>query len=149
MADAYLALNEQVTKVTKIYLDKRNHYTDDVWYVAFQAHLGKLYEHAASLVADPKWPDLARKWVDTFKKELDDPFEFEEKIKGFVFGTPNKLEQAAQTWEKMAKDFYRAALEHAEKAGVVTEWTRQVREWLARIDPSRPYIHEPKIEALR
>ncbi|MDY0002213.1 MAG: tetratricopeptide repeat protein [Polyangia bacterium] len=149
VADALKELSDEVGRVTKLYMDRRNRYTDDVWYVAFQAHIGKIYEHAASLVADPKLPDLAQKWLDTFKKELEDPFEFEEKTKGFVFGTPNKLEQAAQTWEKMAKDFYRAGLDHAEKAGVVTNWTRQVREWLSRIDPSRPYIHEPKIEALR
>jgi hypothetical protein len=130
-------------------MDQRRRYPDDIWFVAFQAHIGKIYEHAAQQVADPKLPKLVKKWVDTFKKEFDDPFEFEEKIKKLVFGTPNKIEQMNQTWDGLAKKFYKAGLDRAEKAGVSNEWTRTVRRWLARIDPSRPYVNEPKIEPLR
>lgn len=147
--EAIKKLTEEVQRYTKIYLEKRDRYADNVWFVAFQAHIGKIYEMAADQVADPKWPKLAKKWVDTFKKQFEDPFEFVEKIKGLVFGTPNLMEKANETWTNLAKKFYRSALAHAAKVGIANEWTDRVRQWLARIDPSSPYIHPAKVEPLR
>ncbi len=149
VAEAIKRLSEKVKEHTDRYLEKRNKYTDDVWYIAFQAHIGKIYELAADQVADPPWPKLAKRWVDAFKKQFEDPFEFVERIKGFVFGKPNVAMKANETWSDLAKKFYKAALKHAAKVGIANEWTDTVRRWLARIDPGSPYINPPKIESLR
>jgi len=145
VADAIQSLSTKLAAATKIYTDERKKYLDDVWYIAFQAHLGKLYELAAAQVADPKFPKLVAKWVNTFKKLFDDPFEFEEKIKKVVFGKKSICETAREQWDMNAKAAYKAAITHAKKRGVSNDWTRKVRRWLSRIDPSSPYINDPKI----
>ncbi|MFH2009969.1 MAG: tetratricopeptide repeat protein [bacterium] len=146
VAEALTELSAKVTAATKAYEAERNKYPDDIWYIAFQAHLGKIYETAAQLVSDPKFPPLIQKWVDLFKKLFQDPFEFEEKIKKLIFGDPSVAEKARETWDTMAKGFYKAAIDHAKKRGISNEWTQNARRWLSRIDPSKPYINEPKIE---
>jgi tetratricopeptide (TPR) repeat protein len=145
VADAITDISTKLAAATRIYTDERKKYLDDVWYIAFQAHLGKLYELAAALVADPKFPGLVGKWVKTFKKLFEDPFEFEEKIKKLTFGDPSICERAREKWDMMARLAYKAAIKHAKKRGIANEWTRQVRRWLSRIDPSNPYINDPKI----
>jgi len=145
VADAIQKLSTQLTAATKIYTDERKKYLDDVWYIAFQAHIGKLYELAAAQVADPKPPKPAASYISLLKKQFEDPFEFEEKIKKLVFGSPSVCERAREKWDLLAKLAYKAAITHAKKRGVSNEWTRKVRRWLSRIDPSSPFINDPKI----
>lgn len=145
VADAITDLSTKLGAATKIYTDERKKYLDDVWYIAFQAHVGKLYELAAAQVADPKPPKPAATFIKLFKKQFEDPFEFEEKIKKLVFNSPSICEKAREQWDTLAKQFYKAAIAHAKKRGISNEWTRKVRRWLSRIDPSTPYINDPKI----
>ena len=146
VADAIKKLSSEVTAAIQVYTDIRGKYRDDLWYIAIQAHIGKIYEMASQLVSDPKMPTLPAKYVNKFKKKFEDPFEFEEKIKKMVFGNPSICEKAREKWDVLAKAHYKAAIAHAKKRGISNEWTRKVRRWLSRIDPSSPYINEPKIE---
>jgi len=145
VADAIQDLSGKLAAATKLYTDERKKYLDDVWYIAFQAHIGKLYEMAAAQVSDPKPPKPAATYIKIFKKQFDDPFEFEEKIKRLVFGSTSICEKAREQWDTLAKLAYKAAITHAKKRGISNEWTRKVRRWLSRIDPSTPYINDPKI----
>ncbi len=145
VADAIQRLSSKLAAATKAYTQERSKYLDDVWYIAFTAHIGKLYELAAAQVADPKPPRPAATYIKLFKKQFEDPFEFEEKIKRLVFGDPSVTEKARENWDRLAKMAYKTAITHAQKRGISNAWTRRVRRWLSRIDPSSPYINDPKI----
>jgi hypothetical protein len=150
VAKALKALNDKVGEYTKIYLQEAKRYLDDEWGIAYNVHIGMIYEMAATQVADPKYPDAVEKFIIMMKKAIEtgggDAFEFEEKVKQVVF---SDLAKANRTWDSLAKHHYRAAIKLGRDHGIANAWTQAARRYLSGIDPWSPFVHEPKIEPMR